>query len=655
MTRRLLPPTRWVAAVLAAAACLAAAPDSAVTLNLAATPGHPRNSEGSFVTLRSGQILFCYSQFSGGDDDFSPCRLAAVTSTDGGRSWSEPRVLFTPEPGTMEMSASLLRLASGRLALFSLIKHGTLECLPYLRLSSDEGVTWTAPRRILAAPGYYVLNNDRVIQTASGRLIAPLGYHRTLKARDDGTEGSDLRAIALWLYSDDEGTTWQESPTWWTLPAATQTGLQEPGAVELAGGRLYAWARTDQGCQYEFRSADNGVTWSPPAPSGLVSPASPASIKRVPGTSTLLAVYNDHSGQFPFTHASNPYRGRNPLVAATSVDGGATWRTAKLLENDPRRDYCYVAIHFDGDAALFAYLAYGGDPGTPGALVIRRVKLSWLLAPDDPAVTRARQILHEILDQDETWVKIHAAEALVSGGEASAIRARCLALRSRVDSLPYRVGVWRVLANTSPTAADRAACIAEVEKIYLDPAAPDQSQAVETLGKLHHRLTGAVLAKARRAAAENPPATAVMPLWALGQSDEPGAWDRLVQLLRAPEPRVRLQAAYALRLARHREPAALRELARVADAEPDGTAAQAYLVGAAFALGADPARLGAWRAQLERIQLTGTVESRFEAASSLLASATGADLPRAVQLLDGPGSDTRIGAAHLILQVHYRE
>ncbi|HND63199.1 MAG TPA: hypothetical protein PLB90_17095, partial [Opitutaceae bacterium] len=117
----------------------------------------------------------------------------------------------------------------------------------------------------------------------------------------------------------------------------------------------------------------------------------------------------------------------------------------------------------------------------------------------------------------------------------------------------------------------------------------------------------------------------------------------------------RLQAAYALRLARHREPAALRELARVADAEPDGTAAQAYLVGAAFALGADPARLGAWRAQLERIQLTGTVESRFEAANSLLASATGADLPRAVQLLDGPGSDTRIGAAHLILQVHYRE
>ncbi len=655
MTRRLLPRARWVAAILAAAALHAAEPDSAVTLNLAATPGHPRNSEGGFATLRSGRILFCYSQFAGGADDFSPCRLAAVTSDDGGRTWSAPRELFTPEPGTMEMSASLLRLASGELALFSLIKRGTLECQPYLRLSADDGATWTAPRRILAAPGYYVLNNDRVIQTARGRLIAPLGYHRTLKARDDGTEGSDLRAIALWLYSDDGGRTWQESPTWWTLPAATQTGLQEPGAVELADGRLYAWARTDQGCQFEFRSADGGLTWSPPAPSGLNSPASPASIKRVPGSATLLAVYNDHSGQFPFTHAPNAYRGRTPLVAATSVDGGATWQVRKVLERDPRRDYCYTAIHFVDDAVLLAYMAYGIDPGAPAHLVIRRVRLPWLLAPDDAAVTRARAVLNDILDHDETWVKIHAAEALVSGGEARAIRERFLALRPRVNALPYRVGVWRVLANTAPTAAERAAAVAEVEKIYLDASAPDRSQAVETLGKLHRPLTGAVRERARQAAAENAPTGVVMPLWALAQSGEPGAWERLVQLLRHAEPRVRLQAAYALRLAGHRDPAALQALARAADREPDGTDAQPYLVSAAFALGADPARLAAWRTRLEQIQVSGTVEARFEAANGLLASATASDLPRAAGLLDASGSDTRIGAAHLILQVHYRE
>ena len=30
------------------------------------TAAHPRSSEGSFVTLRSGRLMFCYSQFYGG-------------------------------------------------------------------------------------------------------------------------------------------------------------------------------------------------------------------------------------------------------------------------------------------------------------------------------------------------------------------------------------------------------------------------------------------------------------------------------------------------------------------------------------------------------------------------------------------------------------
>ena len=77
-----------------------------VALTISATAEHPRNSEGAFVTLRSGRILFVYSQFLGGHSDFSPCRIAQVVSDDEGRTWSEPRVMFVPEPNTMEMSVS---------------------------------------------------------------------------------------------------------------------------------------------------------------------------------------------------------------------------------------------------------------------------------------------------------------------------------------------------------------------------------------------------------------------------------------------------------------------------------------------------------------------------------------------------------------------
>ena len=80
-------------------------------LILAPSDTNPRNSEGAFATLRSGRIIYCYSQFSGGTSDFSPCQIAEIVSDDQGRTWSEPSALFTPEPKTMEMSASILRLA----------------------------------------------------------------------------------------------------------------------------------------------------------------------------------------------------------------------------------------------------------------------------------------------------------------------------------------------------------------------------------------------------------------------------------------------------------------------------------------------------------------------------------------------------------------
>lgn len=267
----------------------ATAADNVLAFSLAGTPAHPRSSEGSFATLRSGRIIYYYSQFAGGDSDFSPCRIDGIESDDGGRTWSRPQVRFTPGPGEMEMSVSLLRLASGKLACFTVIKRDKVDCRPYLRISSDEGATWSAPRSVVAAPGYFVLNNDRIIQTRSGRLIMPLAWHRLAKSATSSIEGIDLRGIALWYYSDDEGATWQEADTWWALPAVTQTGLQEPGVVERADGTLLGWARTDQGSQYGFESRDNGVTWSAPQPMTLRSPAAPASIVRLPGSSDLLA------------------------------------------------------------------------------------------------------------------------------------------------------------------------------------------------------------------------------------------------------------------------------------------------------------------------------------------------------------------------------
>ncbi|MBI5774596.1 MAG: exo-alpha-sialidase [Verrucomicrobia bacterium] len=354
-----------------AAASIAA--ENQVVLNLEPSAENPRNSEGSFVTLKSGRILFYYSQFYGGRADNSPARIAEVHSDDQGRTWSTPMTVVENAAGNNVMSVSLLRLKSGRLAFFHIIKNSWLDCRPWLRISSDEGATWSEPKQVIEAPGYFVLNNDRVIQTSTGRLLVPVAFHRARAADPASGRTFDARAIAMWFYSDDEGATWKEADNWWAIPAVSRSGLQEPGVVELANKKILSWTRTDQGSQYGFASADNGKTWSAPVPVALQSPQSPASIKRLPGTTDLLAIYNDHSGEFPF-----PKGKRTPLVSAISSDGGKTWQSHKLIEGDPDGWYCYTAIHIVDGAVLLGYCAGDSKVGGLNRLRIRRVGVDWL-------------------------------------------------------------------------------------------------------------------------------------------------------------------------------------------------------------------------------------------------------------------------------------
>lgn len=355
---------------------LVSSAESIVTLNVEPSKEHPRNSEGSFATLKSGRVIFVYSQFYGGAADESPARLVKIHSDDQGRTWSDPVTVVENTGGNNVMSVSLLRLASGKLAMFYCLKNSWLDCRPHMRLSTDDGETWSDARLIQQAPGYFVLNNDRVIQTSKGRLIVPVAFHRSRGTDPHSSRSFDARAIAMWLYSDDEGATWTESSSWWAMPVHSGSGLQEPGVVECADGSIFSWCRTVNGGQWGFRSADAAKTFSPPEPTEMKSPNGPASIKRLPGSDDLLAIYNDHSGKFPF-----PPKKRNPFVAAISTDGGKTWPQRKLIESDPDGLYHYTAIHFIGDAMLIGYCAGDSKVGALNRLRIRRITLGWLREP----------------------------------------------------------------------------------------------------------------------------------------------------------------------------------------------------------------------------------------------------------------------------------
>ncbi|MBI2422029.1 MAG: exo-alpha-sialidase [Candidatus Hydrogenedentes bacterium] len=347
---------------LLSCALFASAGSLPAALLLAPSAENPRNSEGDFIGLKDGRILFIYTHFTGGSGDDATAHLASRVSLDGGKTWSgEDVVVLANDARYNIMSVSLLRLDDDRIAMLYLRKDDADLCMPLLRYSTDEAATWPESIDCAAAfPGYYVVNNDRMIQLADGRLVMPAARH--------GIQGEPFRerAEALCLLSDDRGATWRISQSRLEAPAEIRSGLQEPGVVQLKDGSLLMLCRTSGGCQYVSRSADGGETWSSAAPTGLASPVSPATVQRIPSTGDLLLLWNDHTA-LPLEQRDK----RTPLTAALSKDEGKTWRVVKTLEDLASGWYCYSAVHFTEDAVLLGYCA--GDRTTGNGLDTTKV------------------------------------------------------------------------------------------------------------------------------------------------------------------------------------------------------------------------------------------------------------------------------------------
>lgn len=323
------------------------------SLMMAPTAENPRTSEGDFLIRRDGTILTVYTRFQGAEDH-DEAVLAGRTSPDGGRSWSEPYTLIEKEGAQNVMSASLLRLQNDSVALFYAVKNSAQDLYAVMRLSGDEGRSWGERREVIpAGSGYFVLNNCRVIQLRSGRLLAPVSRH------DWGAEGFDMKGRIFCYYSDDNGRSWHVGEQ---IRAENPAPiLQEPGVVELSDGRVLMYIRTDAGRQYFCRSADGGSTWSPASPGSLVSSLAPALIVRDPYRGGLVAVWNNHPSE------------RNPLSLAVSRDEGESWEPEVTLENSPGTWYCYPALRFpDEGSVLVSYcLAPKANWGLGGMKILR--------------------------------------------------------------------------------------------------------------------------------------------------------------------------------------------------------------------------------------------------------------------------------------------
>ena len=375
--------------------------ENRLILELSPLPGNPRNSEGDFLRLKDGRLLFAYSRYHGYSlSDDAPCDIAGLISEDNGEHFTVlPKPLISASDHGVRniMSISLVRLQDGEAVIFYLCKYekGTNIFLRRIFEEADnasgadlsDSIMLSEPELVYEGQtrAYLVMNNSRVLVKRDGSLILPVAVHQLITEADGHTHG-EYKGEAVFIHGDRDAHTFSllSGPHALTPIGHSRTGLQEPCITELPDGRLQALYRTDLMCQYESFSEDGGKNFSPPLPSRFTSPDSPIEIAENPfcqddtDVPRFLAVWNPVPNYNGRIRKVTPWitAGRTPLVLSASIDG-LTYGEPVVLEDDPERGFCYPAVFFtDPDTFLLAYCAGNAADGNCLArLRIRKIRV----------------------------------------------------------------------------------------------------------------------------------------------------------------------------------------------------------------------------------------------------------------------------------------
>ena len=120
---------------------------------------------------------------------------------------------------------------------------------------------------------------------------------------------------------------------------------------------------------------------------------------------------------------------------------------------------------------------------------------------------RCRNVLIGILESENGWVKVHAAEALIENGDKTIVRKEFLTVEREGNWAPQpRVGLWRVLAMSAENPDLAENWIARIRQTAEDADSPARIHAIESLCKLGVKMNDREVASAKALAAKLPEA-----------------------------------------------------------------------------------------------------------------------------------------------------
>jgi hypothetical protein len=174
-------------------------------------------------------------------------RICMVRSSDEGRTWSEPAIIFDDAEDNRD--PHIAQMSDGTLicSFFSLrVVEGKYQLLGVqLARSTDGGRTWS-PEAEMIVPGWAV---SAPVREIDGVYLLGVYYEK------DGV------AFGGVTRSTDRGRTWSEP-----IPIGKESGAYldaETDVIRLTDGRLFAALRSSKVNMYCATSADLGLTWSP--------------------------------------------------------------------------------------------------------------------------------------------------------------------------------------------------------------------------------------------------------------------------------------------------------------------------------------------------------------------------------------------------------
>ena len=288
-------------------------------------PAHRSCTGPSICLLPSGRWL---CSFAAAPVKSQTVREALLSSSsDEGKSWSEPIAPFRPCPadgkpgafrniyltllGAKQVLASLLWVdqSDPGLPFFNETTEGLLDTRVFFSTSDDEGATWSQPRSMNTAPFHVPTPlTGPTLVLPSGEWVCQLELNKPY------FDPAPWRHSSVLMFSKDEGRSWPEHALVTDDPELRIFYWDQRPAV-LAGGRMLDvfWTFDRKPAVYlnihARESRDNGRTWSALWDCGIPGQPAPP-LPLVDGR--LALVYMDRTAA--------------PLLKLrVSSDGGRSW------------------------------------------------------------------------------------------------------------------------------------------------------------------------------------------------------------------------------------------------------------------------------------------------------------------------------------------